>query len=135
MNYSILLASVLISSAILLNGHLDRRQAQAPAGVRPTLAQINESTQRAFKHAFSTSGPNIVIKKPRVLKEVVVKNVRFGPGEDKAKIEFTLNFEDGEGCHSSYALVRDDYGDYSGKWRFGEKEAYVFVTQPGAQGY
>lgn len=129
MNYSILLASAFISAAILWNGHLDRQQGTRGED-RPSLKDIADSARLSFEAAFSDGSPPLVLGKPRKLKEVLIEKVRFNPDNQKAKVDFLLNFQDGEGARSSYILFRDDFGDYSGSWRDREEKVAFFVKAP-----
>ena len=127
MNYSVLLASVLVSAAILLNGHLDRRH-RAPVDDRPTPQEIEESARQSFELAFSSPGPHVVLGRPREYKDVVIKKVQFNADNRKARVEFLLNFKDGDAARSSYILSRDEFGDYAGNWRDGD-ESVAFVVK------
>lgn len=70
----------------------------------------------------------MVLGRPREYKDVVIKKVQFNADNRKARVEFLLNFKDGDAARSSYILSRDEFGDYAGNWSDGD-ESVAFVVK------
>jgi hypothetical protein len=65
MNRSIIIAAIIISGAILLNGYIDRAS-HSPHFLRPSESEVKASVVQSFEYAFQAlEGENIVMDKKR----------------------------------------------------------------------
>lgn len=128
MNKTIITAALIISGAILLNGHLERRS-ESPKNEAISKSEIESSVIRSFERAFhAEAGANVIMGKERDINEVKVDDVRFSDDRSKVRVKFVLIHSDGA-ISSGVILNRDEFGVYRGTWSFGSKKAFFEVKE------
>lgn len=127
MNRSIIVAAVIISVAILLNGYLDRA-GRPPHLTRPSDRQVRAEIAKSFRYAFTAlEGDNIIMEKKRDIRDIEVKGIHFSENDSRMLVDFALVCADGDRIQSGIALTRDDFGTYTGSWDFGRKRAHFEI--------
>jgi hypothetical protein len=127
MNRSIIIAAVVVSAAILLNGYLDRA-GRSTHLLRPSDQRIREEVTKSFRSVFATEGDNIIMERKRDIRDIQIRGIHFSEGDSRMLVDFTLLCADGDKIASGIAFERDAFGTYRGAWGFGQKQAHFEVT-------
>lgn len=131
MNKSIIVAAILISGAILLNGHFDR-VSRTPPFPRPSESEVKASIIQSLEYAFKAlEGDNIIMEKERDVQKIEVDSIRYSEGDSRMLVNFTLLCADGDRVTSGIVLNRDEFGVYRGVWDFGKKQAHFEIKKNG----
>lgn len=127
MNRSILIAALIISGAILLNGYFDR-VALPPHFNLPSTSKVKKTVVAALTSTFDASkGYVTIMNKKRDVNDIQINDIRYSEGGDRMLIEMTLACSDGDKVTSSFVLNRDDFGAYRGLWDFGTQKAFIGI--------
>ncbi len=131
MNRSIIIAAIIISGAILLNGYIDRAS-HSPHFSRPSESEVKASVVQSFEYAFQAlEGENIVMDKKRDIQKIQVNAIRYSESDSRMLVDFTLLCADGDNITSGIGLNRDEFGVYRGVWDFGRKQAHFEIKNNG----
>jgi hypothetical protein len=123
MNRSILVAALLVSAAILINGYLDRTSHPSHLS-RPSTSTIKKQMVDSINYAIhGINGDNIIMNKKRDVQDIQIGDIRFAEGDSQISAECLLVCADGDHISSDVRLVRDDFGIYRGSWDLGAKKA------------
>jgi hypothetical protein len=125
---AIVLAGVLISGAILINGRLDRA-AKDPAAQAPSKSEIQAALAKACP--IHTPLPKNVIGSPTTGTEVTAIDITDAqPSLDGRKVRVSLKYSTsgGKSFNTEFVLERDEFGKYVGIWQHDANKTYVAVA-------
>lgn len=129
MNRSIIIAAIIVSGAILLNGYLDRIS-RSPHFLRPSKGEVKTSVVQTLEYAFNAlEGDNFIMGKNRDVQKIHIDAIRYSEGDAKMLVKFTLLCADDDSIESGVILNRDEFGDYKGVWDFGKKKAFFAIKK------
>lgn len=127
MNRTILIAALIISGAILLNGYLDR--AALPSRFsRPSASKVTKVVTDSLNETFQLhKGYIVLVNKKRDVKDIHINEIRYSEGGERMLIELILDCSDGEKVSWSIPLNRDDFGAYRGTTDIGAHKVYFQI--------